>query len=448
MANLDFEILSQIGKGTGGIVYLTRQISTGEFKAVKELEVDVKRKTRTKESLQKEASILSNLTHPHIVRFVDSFFKDETHFCIVQEYCDGGTLADQIDTARESKNLISETLLWKWLLQILLALHYLHNEKQVIHRDLKAANVFLLKGRTIKLGDFGIAKSLSDVEIATTCVGTPAYLSPELVQDIPYSYASDMWALGCLMFELLTLRRAFDANNLLSLFNKISRGERNGVMDVNEVYSSKLKRIIDGLLTVDPESRFSATQLLQDDELKNHLFEFIDEKETSKLKLGEIKAVGKTSNISNTKEQRTSTIVKEQAWDLHVPFSHLGINNDTISDHKPQNSDLVIFGERIVNTDEEKDILETCYEDDFEDDCEYDYEEEEWDEEEKDPEGFDHLDEDRDWEAKFRNGELDNNEEYEDDFDEFDSSDDEILENAKHVLNVYRNNEFCQQSLK
>ena len=105
-----------------------------------------------------------------------------------------------------------------------LAIKHCHDRK-IIHRDLKSQNIFLNKDSTILLGDFGIAKVLdSTKDFANTCIGTPYYMSPELFKNKPYGYKSDVWALGCVLYEMCNLRHAYDAKSINGLAVKILRG--------------------------------------------------------------------------------------------------------------------------------------------------------------------------------------------------------------------------------
>ena len=100
--------------------------------------------------------------------------------------------------------------------QLTLALQYIHERHSLIHRDLKTQNVFLMSdGQTLKLGDFGVSRVLdSPTDLARTCVGTPFYMCPELMRKQRYSNKADIWALGCVLYELATLTHAFDARDM------------------------------------------------------------------------------------------------------------------------------------------------------------------------------------------------------------------------------------------
>ena len=155
-------------------------------------------------AVETEADCLRMLSHPNVVRCHGTFRLDpsgddptsrrRSRLCIVMSHCEGGDLATLL--ARTKGQPLPEDAVMRWLVQLLLALDHVHS-KNVLHRDLKPANVFLSKNlRCVKIGDFGIAKALErEDDLAVTRVGTPLYMSPELVTGQPYTYASDVWAL-------------------------------------------------------------------------------------------------------------------------------------------------------------------------------------------------------------------------------------------------------------
>uniref|UniRef100_A0A670Z453 Protein kinase domain-containing protein n=1 Tax=Pseudonaja textilis TaxID=8673 RepID=A0A670Z453_PSETE len=145
----------------------------------------------------------------------------------------------------------TETIL-HFFVQILLALHHVH-AKQILHRDLKTQNILLDKHHTtLKIGDFGISKILSSKSKAYTVVGTPCYISPELCEGKPYNQKSDIWALGCVLYELASLKRAFEAANLPALVLKIMSGT---FAPISDRYSPELRQLILSLLNLEPCKR-------------------------------------------------------------------------------------------------------------------------------------------------------------------------------------------------
>ena len=217
--------------------------------------------------VENEVRILSALSHAHIIAYHCSFQHDDK-LHIVMEYAARGSLEGAISARREDNSAFALLTLLGWLQQLGGALQHMH-AKHILHRDLKAANVFLADDGSadgaIKLGDFGISRALSSqTNLAETVCGTPFYLSPELIRSAPYREGSDVWALGVLLYELLTLKRPFDGPNIAVLALNISRGAYDEAALADSPYPHWVQRLAsrEALLHADPARRLTLPQLL------------------------------------------------------------------------------------------------------------------------------------------------------------------------------------------
>eukprot|EP00667_Euglena_gracilis_P008708 EG_transcript_8837 len=258
-----------IGKGGMGQCILVRDNSDGQQYIMKLVDMSQMGKKERTASLH-EAKVLSSLHHPNVVRYVDSFLsKRGDQLCIVMEWADGGDLAARVKLRRP----FPEEQLLDWLVQLALAVRYCHG-KRVFHRDIKSQNVFLTGDGVIKLGDFGISRVLANTcDNANTFVGTPYYLSPELVQEQPYNTPSDMWALGVLLYELMALKMPFNALDMKGLMYKILRV----IYDPPPFsYSQELRALVPKLLAKEPKARLTAAELLAQPVLHRRLRALIE----------------------------------------------------------------------------------------------------------------------------------------------------------------------------
>ncbi|CAF96803.1 unnamed protein product, partial [Tetraodon nigroviridis] len=234
-----------VGKGSYGEVNLVKHKTDKQQYVIKKLNLTTSSK-RERRAAEQEAQLLSQLRHPNIVTYRESWEGDDCQLYIVMGFCEGGDLYHRLK--QQKGELLPERQVVEWFVQIAMALEYLH-QRNILHRDLKTQNIFLTKCNIIKVGDLGIARVLENQnDMASTLIGTPYYMSPELFSNKPYNHKSDVWALGCCVYEMSTLKHAFNARDMNSLVYRIVQGKNkensqkykvwNSVSDVAPVQSA------------------------------------------------------------------------------------------------------------------------------------------------------------------------------------------------------------------
>ncbi|KAM6468222.1 serine/threonine-protein kinase Nek4 isoform 2-T3 [Liasis olivaceus] len=266
----EYTFVRTVGKGSYGEVSLVRHRHDGKQYVIKRLNLK-HASSRERKAAEQEAQLLSQLKHPNIVTYRESWEGDDGLLYIVMGFCEGGDLYHKL---KEQKGqLLPETQVVEWLVQIAMALQYMH-EKHILHRDLKTQNVFLTRSNIIKVGDLGIARVLENQhDMASTLIGTPYYMSPELFSNKPYNYKSDVWALGCCAYEMATLKHAFNAKDMNSLVYRIIEGK---LPPMPKDYSIQLKELIRTMLSKKPEERPSVRSILRQPYIKQQISLFLE----------------------------------------------------------------------------------------------------------------------------------------------------------------------------
>ncbi|XP_039236380.1 serine/threonine-protein kinase Nek1 isoform X2 [Pipra filicauda] len=258
----------KIGEGSFGKAILVKAKENGQQYVIKEINIS-KMSNKEREESRREVAVLANMKHPNIVLYRESFEENGCLY-IVMDYCEGGDLFKKINAQKGV--LFSEDQILDWFVQICLALKHIHDRK-ILHRDIKSQNIFLTKDGTIQLGDFGIARVLnSTAELARTCIGTPYYLSPEICQNKPYNNKSDIWALGCVLYEMCTLKHAFEAGNMKNLVLKIISGP---FPPVSVHYSYDLRNLLSQLFKRNPRNRPSVNSILEKNFIAKRVEKFL-----------------------------------------------------------------------------------------------------------------------------------------------------------------------------
>ena len=278
MSKPSYKIIKLLGEGSYGKAFLCTDKTDNSQCVIKQINIQ-NMNEKDKQDTLNEAKILEKLDHPNIIKFKEVFIANKPlkTLNIVTEYADGGDLSLAIKNQR--KEYFKESQILDYFTQICLAIKHIHG-KHIIHRDLKSQNIFLTKTGLVKLGDFGIAKNLNCTwQKAKTMIGTPYYLSPEIVNNKPYSFKSDIWSLGVLLYEMMALKMPFDANSLPMLTLKIIKGN---YAPPPQRYTADLRNLISQLLNVDPDKRPSVDQILKLPIIKNRIKNYLNEKDYNK----------------------------------------------------------------------------------------------------------------------------------------------------------------------
>ena len=241
-----FKVIEKLGQGTFGIAYKVLNTENNNYYVIKKRYLKLATDDKIKE-IKNEANILSKLRSENIVKYYGSFL-DNDSFNIIMEYCDGLDLRKFINEHKRKNVLIERNIILHIISGICKGLKVIHNSK-LIHRDLKPDNIFLTADLTVKIGDFGLSKELNNSkDYANSEVGTLFYMAPEIVNGKKYNNKVDMWALGCIIYELCTLNYCFQSIYIKELIDKINSGHH-GKIDRN-LYGEDLLKLIDSLLNV------------------------------------------------------------------------------------------------------------------------------------------------------------------------------------------------------
>jgi len=253
-----YDVHEQIGKGGYAVVYLAVDKKTKEHVAVKVLD-KAKLSPKGTDQVKDEVDILHKLDHPNLLKIIDTA-EDDKSFYIITELCDGGELFDRI----VEREFYAEKDAQQVLRALASALHYCHSKK-IIHRDLKPENILLsTKGEdaVIKVADFGFAKQLEEEATSSTTLGTPQYLSPEVIERKPYDYAIDMWSYGVIAFILLSGYPPFHDENAVEMCKKIKTATFAFDAPYWDNISDAAKDLIKRCLTLDPKKRITAAEAM------------------------------------------------------------------------------------------------------------------------------------------------------------------------------------------
>ena len=223
-----FQKIKKLGRGNFGDVFLIKSKRTQKEYALKAI-ITKNCNNDKLDNIMKELNNLKILDHPNIISFKCAFFSDIKIplLNIITEYANNGDLEKKLKEYIKTKKYFEEKELLDWLIQCCLALYDIH-EKDIIHRDIKPSNIFLMENNTIKIGDFGVSKNISDFHSTKTMIGTPLYLAPEIIEKKErYSFEADIWSLGVTFCHLMSLEFPFEGGKTENLYKNILKGIKN-----------------------------------------------------------------------------------------------------------------------------------------------------------------------------------------------------------------------------
>lgn len=262
----NFEIICKLGEGAYSTVYKVKRKQDSQIYALKKVKL-LNLSEKEKQNALNEVRILASVKSTFVISYKEAFFdeKDST-LGIVMEFADNGDLYQQIVEHKKRAKFFEETEIWRVFIQLVKGLKALH-ELKILHRDLKSANVFMFLDGSAKLGDLNVSK-VARKGVGYTQTGTPYYASPEVWRDQPYDNKSDIWSLGCVLYEMITLKPPFRAENMEGLFNKVIKGE---IAKISQKFSEDLYKVVKLLIQVNPDKRPSCEELLQNDIIKKRV---------------------------------------------------------------------------------------------------------------------------------------------------------------------------------
>jgi serine/threonine protein kinase len=370
-------LTKSLGKGSFGEVFLTKKVNGKELYATKRMDRAEFDKPDNNKRLLNEISILQKISHKNIVKLIE-VKKTKSHIYIVTEFCNGGSLTDNLNKyVQIHRKAFSEEIVQYLMKQIVSAIYYLHMNK-IVHRDLKLDNILLnfpnendkanlnmLKAE-IKLIDFGFATRLRTVNgnLANTILGTPSNMEPHMLRDMEnqmpslkgYNEKVDIWSLGTLCYEMLVGRMAFAGHSMEELYKKVKAGNYKLPLWL----SKEAVSFINGMLQYDSNKRLSAVELLNHDFLKKNVKEF----QTLDVNQVKDKVRGKVMNINIRQNNTIWEVFNEDHNDFNKKDILRREMNEKVKFTKPiKTMPNVEYNENILNKNNQKTQKKTNYED-------------------------------------------------------------------------------------
>ena len=263
-----YNLEKKIGQGSYAVVYKAIRLSDNSEVAVKVISVQNFNKKQMENAIN-EIRIICSIDHPNIVKYFDAQIDQKNKdLYVFMEYLAGGDLSQRISSLKRAKTNMGEKMVWRYTLQILQGLKALH-QRQIIHRDIKPGNLFLSRDfKELKIGDLNTSKIMGDKKLTNTVIGTPYYLAPEIWRSSRYDYRCDVFSMGCVVYEMATLKPPFKGNSVEDLYKLIKKGNYEAL---GKKFTKELQRFVEQCLLNNYKARPSVKKLI-DSEMMRYQF--------------------------------------------------------------------------------------------------------------------------------------------------------------------------------
>jgi len=241
-----------LGRGSYGLVYLVKEIGASNKNYALKTCIN---NNINKTAFENEINLLKILKHNNIISIIN-FEKTKKSLNILMEYAEKGTLEDKIKKYKKIYLKFNQDEIKQIITSMTQGIEYLHFNK-IIHRDIKPSNILITHDNKIKIADFGVSRFLNDTKMIVTTIGSPHYMAPEIYDGSGYSYPVDYWALGCILYELLTMKKPFNADNIYALCMAVHKGYY-----VMSIIKYKYRDILKGLINLNKKKRLGYRQVI------------------------------------------------------------------------------------------------------------------------------------------------------------------------------------------
>jgi serine/threonine protein kinase len=271
-----YRLLDPIGAGGMAVVYRAEMKSLGRRKqvALKKMKAELHAAENYVAMFQEEARVGGELKHPNIVQVFDLVQDDDGHYCLVMEWVDGTDLRGLLAAARQRGRLMAWPVIAAVGVGALRGLAAAHDRTKrgkpspVIHRDVSPSNILLGRTGVVKLADFGLARARDRMHSLTApgiIKGKLAYIAPEITQGAHASTQSDIFSMGCVLWEALAGRALYDGQNDLEVFRKVQSAEVRPLKTVRNDIPAELAAVIHKALAVDLGERYQSARQMGDE---------------------------------------------------------------------------------------------------------------------------------------------------------------------------------------